>query len=464
MTDISIVEDHFKFPFKLHNFQVDTIKEAITKDNVLFRSKVGLGKTAMSLYLGLYHSLVSDVEQILVLAPPALLDQWADFVAQVNGIDGCMIYRGTPAERKNMDLKAEPVVLMSYNIFRMDNVKVELWARKRKLFVIGDELSLKSSSQTYKKFKQLVWRKMRIDPYVDKPKHKFCALNATPVSDREQVYWWCAVFDPSLYCSLRAFRASHVAREDHWGKALDWYDVDKMDANFGKISVLTDDSGLEMPEQVFTEIPYKLESKHLKLYKALTEAEFDKLPEEAPAMMVEAMFSVLQRAVLCPQEFGLDIKPPIFDIINQYIDQTDQDDKILIYTRHVVVSQMLGKQYPQAVTYYGKVSNTNKKENLGRFKTGDAEIMIANLDSLSKGQNLQIANHTIFTEFPFRSDAMTQACGRTARQGQTKTCFFALPVAKGTIQVQIMNNLMKNDVDLISYNRNKKTLREFLEE
>ena len=58
---------------------------------------------------------------------------------------------------------------------------------------------------------------------------------------------------------------------------------------------------------------------------------------------------------------------------------------------------------------------------------------------------------------------MTQACGRTLRQGQTKTCFFQIPLALKTIQTQIYKRLLQNDEDLQKFNRNKKALREFIE-
>lgn len=69
---------------------------------------------------------------------------------------------------------------------------------KLKLFLIGDELSLKAMSQTYKKFKTLVYGKLRLQ-LLDEPLHHFGAWNATPVSDREQVYNWCSIFNHPSY-------------------------------------------------------------------------------------------------------------------------------------------------------------------------------------------------------------------------------------------------------------------------
>lgn len=236
-----------------------------------------------------------------------------------------------------------------------------------------------------------------------------------------------------------------------------------MDDRFDEMSVIPKNIKLQLPEQVYTKIPYSLTREHKRLYDKVLNAEFEKLD---PSIFgaVDAMFSLLQRLVLCPSEFGLNIPSPIIEVIDQCLDQMDEDDKVILFTRHVIVSEMLTQHYgKRAVAYFGKVSKTDKFENLKRFKSGEAEIMVANLDSLSKGQNLQVANQTIFVELPFRSDAMTQACGRTARQGQQKsTCFFYLPVAKGTIQTRICDRLLSNDMDLRKFNNNKKSLEEWL--
>ena len=463
IADLQIVEEHYKFPFKLHQYQLEAIAECINKGDTLNCASVGHGKSVMSIYLALYCSLRYDVEQILITMPPSLIDQWEDFLKEIKGLDDVLVYRGTPAERREMDLTKHAVVLVSDRIFLRDDRRFLEMGKRHKLFIIGDELSLKSSSVTFKCWKNLIYRRMRVAAGQHKPFHRFCALNATPVSSRDQVYWWCSIFKPSAYPSQKIFKNLHVSKEDNWGVALEYMNLDLMDKNFDSMSVIPKNTGLELPEQVFTKVPYTLSKPHKQLYNNILNAEFEKLNIDMIGA-VDAMFSVLQRVVLVPSEFGISIQSPIIDIIDQQLDQMDDDDKVIIYTRHVVVSQMLIQHYKdRAVAVFGKVSKADKSANVRKFKAGEAEIMIANLESLSKGQNLQVANQTIFVELPFRSDVMTQACGRTARQGQKKpTCFFCLPVAKGTIQTQICTNLLANDMDIRRFNNNKKSLQEYI--
>ena len=457
-------EGGFGFPFKLHDYQLEGIADAVawslaSGHGNLLRHKVGEGKTAIALATGLCLSVKSKVEQILALMPPVLIDQFAEFVESIKGVGPPLVYRGTPKERAVMSFEQTPVVIMSYNIFRSDFERIRKWARGTNLFVIGDELSLKAPTQTFKKVKELLYQKQRVG-LGDRALHDICALNATPVSDRGQVYFWCSIFSPGVYPSKKMFELTHVDQFDHWNNPIKWKNTDLMDENFDRFSVWTDKANLQLPPATYTEIPYALTPAHAKLYEKIEEAEFENLPEDVIEMAVEALFATLQRVVLVPKEYGLDIDPPIIEIIDNILSQLEEEDRLIVYTRHVAVSKMLAAHYPQAVSVFGGVAG--KKENLKRFKAGDAQIMVANIDSLSKGANMQVANHTVFAELPFRADTMLQCCGRTHRQGQTRPCFFHLPVAKGTIQRQILGRLLANDEDLLNFNRSKTSLRNFL--
>ena len=160
--NIRVVEDYFTFPFQLHKYQLETIEEAVKKGSVLNRARVGEGKSVMSIYLGLYYSIVEDVEQILISMPPSLIDQWEEFLGQIEGLTDVLVYRGSPEERKEMDLTSHPVVLVSDRILVRDFKRFTEMGMRHKLFIIGDELSLKSSNQTYKCWKNLIYRRLRV--------------------------------------------------------------------------------------------------------------------------------------------------------------------------------------------------------------------------------------------------------------------------------------------------------------
>jgi len=463
---MTTLNKHFTLPFTPHDFQEEGIAQIVKRRCSLLKYSVGLGKTLTATCAALQLSLDKGVEQILILCPPILMDQWAEWLQSVKGIPDVLVYRGTPTERAAMDLDTS-VIICSYNVFRgtkkltADHSRFKALAKKRKLCIIADELSLKNlSSQTYRKLKMMLYGKMRTVAG-DVSAHYLIALNATPVSDLGQIYNWLAMMQPGTYVSKNLFEFAHVAKSDHWGAVLEWRNEDLLSDNFSTICVDTDKE-IKLPPLVETVIPYILGKKHLKLYEEVKEAELNNLPEDKIELAINSMFSTLQRLVLLPREFGLDIESPVLDFIYGYLDQMSPDAGVLIYTRHVLVSQMLAEKIPDSVAIYGGVPKNYREEAFSKLKSGECKRLVGNIESLGVGLNLPMLNHVIYVELPYRDDKLIQSTGRIHRQGQQKTCFAVYPLAKETIQQQIYYKLLKNQEDLFKYLRSKTDIAEFL--
>lgn len=455
------LQTQFTFPFEPHDFQVEAMNEIVSQDCSLLRFKVGLGKTMASTMAALKYSMVDNVEKILILCPPILLDQWYGFLSSIKGIPDICLYRGTPKEREKMKLE-ESVILVSYNIFRgnKDHVKFVRLAKKYHLCIIADELAMKSlRGKTYQKLKKMVYGKLRVT-LADKASHKVIALNATPLSDLGQVYNWCSMFVPGVYISKRVFESIHVVKQDHWGKVLIWGDQESMRDNMNLFSVDTDKE-VKLPPLVESVVPYQLSKPHMKLYGEVMESELENLPEEMIDLALRSMFSTLQKLILMPELFGLDIKPPILDYLESYLSQVD-DEGVLIYTRHVAVSKMLAERIPHCAAIYGGVSKVAREKAFEDLKSGKIRRLVGNMDSLGVGLDLQMLNHVIFTEVPFRDDKAIQSVGRIHRQGQKETCFAVYPMVEQTIQEQIYYKLLKNKEELSPVLKTKAHVRDFL--
>lgn len=457
------VKAEFDFPFSPHVYQAEALEELEPMPASLLRFRVGYGKTVVSTIFALNTAISGGVEQILVLCPPILLDQWAEWLSEVGGIPSVDIYRGTPKQRKKMDIESASIILMSYNIFRGDRdfTRIEKMLKSSKFCIIADELSLKSlTSSTYKKLKKVMYRKMRLT-IEDEPFHRLIALNATPISDPSQVYNWCAMMTPGVYRSYQQFKNIHAGPEDHWGKVLTWHEEELMADNMAAFTVDTD-TELVLPKLVEIKTPYALTPAHKALYEEVLNECLDNLPPDKIELAANSMFSTLQRLVLTPAEYGLDIKPPILDYLEGVLDQCDEDDGILIYTRHVSVSKLLAEKIPNSVAIYGGVSQKYRQEAFAALKAGEIRRLIGNMDSLDKGMNLQMLNRTICAEIPFKDDKLTQMIGRTHRQGQSKNCFVHYPLAIGTIQQKIFQKCLVNGEGIGRIMRDKNSIREFL--
>lgn len=462
MTDIKqTVESNFSLPYTPYDWQYATALKCYEKGLCVNEDGVGYGKTIMSIVSALYAAVVDDVSQILVLMPPALMVQYEEFVTQIGGIDKVVIYEGTPAERKKLVLENAAVIIMSYNIFRIDYERIYKLSLKSKFYILGDELSLKSLGKTHKKLKKLIYRRQRLRP-TDKPFHLLQGMNATPYSDQLHVYNWLAILDPTIYKSLKVFKDMHVEHEDPFGRPTSWKEPELIAENFERVSVSSPKGMIKLPECVPTTVLYDLSPKHMALYKKVVAGEFENLPPDKVEMAVKALFFALQKLIFVPQEWGLDERPAVMDIVDSYIDQIGKD-QVVIFTRHVMVTQLLHQHLPDSTAYYGKITKEQKKENYASFQHGYKAQLVANMDSLAKGANMQFCRRELVAELPFRPDVWEQMIGRVHRQGQTETTFIHIPIAKGTIQQKIYKGLIDKDFDLRYLAKDKRRLKEFLE-
>ena len=464
-----IVLKEYTLPHVPHKYQEDMVEDAVNKYCCVLTAGVGYGKSLVSLTIALHHSIISDVEQILVIVPPVLIPQTEELFKSVPEIPDVCVYQGTPKERAAMDLN-DSVIIMSNAIFRRkkDFARVQKMARERKLCILVDEISIKSlKSQTYRKLKLLTYGKMRVG-LADNPLHILIGMNATLISDLSQIYNALALFRPGVYQSKRQFWGIHCAAEDQWGTCTKWDNTDLMADNLRLLEVDAPEGVIDLPPIIYTKVDYSLKPKHRKLYNDIKTAKFDNLdyslPPAALEKMVDAMFSTLQRLTILPDEYGLDIRPPIFDWLDSYLDQIGSE-QFIIYTRHIAVTERILEYLgDKVVGVYGRVNPKKKKEALARLESFDVQGCVGNMDSLGVGLNLFFLQRAIFLEIPFREDKWTQCVGRVYRQGQLKTSFFHIPIAKGTVQRRIYRKLLNNSDDLSKIYRNKEKLRDFIED
>lgn len=93
--------------------------------------------TVVSAVMALYHR-IDNPGHIMVVMPPILLTQWARFFRSIPEINRVLVYRGTPAERRAMNLDAD-VILLSMDIFKNDFERLYDFYLERNVTLIVDE-------------------------------------------------------------------------------------------------------------------------------------------------------------------------------------------------------------------------------------------------------------------------------------------------------------------------------------
>ncbi|MCK5020621.1 MAG: DEAD/DEAH box helicase [Candidatus Peribacteraceae bacterium] len=446
---LEIVSEYFRFPFTAHEFQDDVIIEQAPLNSSGVYMDVGTGKTFVSTAIALFKGIVEDIDHVIVIMPPVLITAWSMWIDEVEVIPGgklsqC-VYRGSPDERKAMDLNAD-FILMSTNIFRNDFKRIDSFFKGKKAFVIVDEATSVRNvkTKTHRRFKQ----------FVTTAKHQFTLLTGTAISSPGHCYGYIRLLAPGVYRSEKHFDSIHVAERDFFDQVIAWQNLDLLSENFmlNSVRVLADDV-LELPETVYDVTPYELDDKHNKLYKQLADERLLLLPDgsKIDATQAQSLYNDLQRIVLNPEEYmGEPHRPAGYDIMDSMLEELGSDKLIAFNNYRMsnrrVTAYLLSKGY-DAVACYGEVSRKKQEVNLQRFlHDPKCQVLVASPRSIGVGLNLQKACRCmLFLELPVTPEHFNQCVGRIRRDGQTRKILIKIAIALKTIQVMLQHRLVSKD-------------------
>lgn len=471
MDIINTVRSLFPSRYDPYPFQRQAILAAHEKKSSLLKMDVGTGKTIVSWFLALASTINTDICQILILCPPTLIRKWHEFVKEFDGIPSSCAYQGSPGERARMDL-TESVIIMGYQIFLRDFDKIYYQVKNRQIFVICDEVSLRSTkSQTYKKLRQLFYNVETVKQLNNlgtldiEPVKPFTLLNATPVSNPAQAYGYIKTLTPIVYKTEQQFNYLHVAKFDQYKKPKAYKNLDLLEESFKlRRFDANADELLDIPPITYIPIKYDLDPKHLKLYKKMTGTAVAEFPAFAArnGQEIDSLFTRLQQLVTNPEMFGAEFPPMYLEMLDERLEELGPDEKVIIYAHFVDTNRRILKHLGKtAVGLWSDFSQDQKNKSEDAFKA-DVNRMVAHCKSGGVGLDLQHARHEIFVEIPPDPPTFRQAVGRIHRDGQARNQFVTIFLAAGTIQERIYYNLIVKDKVLSEVIGDKKSLQDFL--
>jgi SNF2 family DNA or RNA helicase len=122
------------------------------------------------------------------------------------------------------------------------------------------------------------------------------------------------------------------------------------------------------------------------------------------------------------------------------------DRQAIVFHHHRVIGEQirdaLKKAKKTTAAIYG--GQAGKDKQMERFKSGAAQILVANSNAAAFGLNLQFCNVSIFFESPDDITTRKQAEKRTHRTGVAGTVFIYDIVARGTVDEKILEALKEN--------------------
>lgn len=413
------------------------------------------GRYLLALEVGAGKTLVSTAAAVLlggnvtVIMPPILLDEWEIWLREC-GITDVQIYRGP--KRTEEQLRAQ-WVLMSHAIFR-DSLATVIKHRRGSTMIVDEAQALKNpKSKLYK----------GVSNFVGADGH-IIMCTATPTSKPPDTYTYMKLKTPTIYRSYGHWGNLHIVGLDAFGNPTEYANLDMLAENFALSTAKRtkfDIFGEQVVPRIYP-VRYRLSDKHVRLYERLVNEQLLLLPngDKIDATTAQRLRHAMQQIVLNFAKFSgnLEDRSTAFDVLDEVVDEvqpmTEGNSKLCVWTYYQSSSELTYKYLaerfgPQAVALaYGKSDSNKAVKRI--MHDPETRFMVAQPTSVGMGLNLQhVCWDMLSLEFSTVPMHLRQALGRVDRMGQTRVANCRLAVALGTVQVDLLNQLMAND-DLVS--------------
>ena len=457
-SDVEEVIEGMKLPFELVPLQKEDALTAARASRFGLFYAVGGGKTVVSTVV----SKLWEDDHTLVVCPPILLPQWEEWLHSCQELD-TSIFAGP---KRTTGMLNHRWVIMSHAIFRDSFITILQQFKGKSVNVLLDEAqSIKNpKSKLYKCILQFV-----------APDRNLLMLTATPTSKPQDTYTYMKLKTPTVYRSMGHWTNVHVDKVDIFGAITAYKNLDMLAENFSLKAVARTKRDLfgDNLDPIFQPMQYDLAPAHLKLYHKLAEEQLLLLDngEKIDATSAQRLRHALQQIVLNYARFsGRETdKATGLDLLDEVIEEVDPmkpgNSKLAIWTYYknssrLVTAYLQEKYGKQAVVAaYSEVDSAKSVKAI--MNDDNCRILVGQPSSVGVGLNL----HHVCSEMLFLEQATTpmqtrQAIGRVDRAGQKIKPTIRFAQARGTIQIAMFKDLLRNDDLVTQVERTPKSLRD----
>ena len=452
-----VIEQHpFPLPAPLKGFMQleqlqmqDIVKGAMWR-RCLLDLPVGYGKTVIATAI----SLMLEPETTVILVPPILIVQWAQWLNSIAGTGSVVAYAGTPKQREELKVRGTRWLIMSYAIFRNDFERLQKELNGREVLTIVDEAqALKGRGKLFGAVTQFT-----------AGNRDLILMSGTIMSQPGDAYAYVKLNTPDIYRSYSMFENIHVAERNIFKQVTKWQDLDLVQANLNvrRVKRTKEEVHAALPKAIWTPIYYDLPSDHMKLYKRLMEEQLLLLDDgsKIDATTSTRLYHAAQQIITNYGYYaGDDTKrSAVFDLIDTVRDEIglgdDGSSKLILWTIYKKTSAAVlasGNEYlarrkdgSYSVAAYG---DADSKKSIAAFLADPRAVeLTAQPGSAGAGLNPQyVCWNSAFIEFPTTTVPFEQSAGRIDRKGQKYNPNQRLFIARGTIQERLLKSLFDND-------------------
>lgn len=469
MKPTQVVLKHYSLPFQLKPFQLETVDLLCKHNRSAGFLPVGTGKTVVSTVSFLYKAITGQVDQIIILMPPIILNQWQEWLGSL-GLES-LIYRGTPAQRKAMSFDGD-IILMTFNIFKNDHKRIMSTFRDRNVCLVVDEAAAirRSQTLTFTSVSEFMGD-IKASP-VSGERH-LILLTGTAMNRPHHAYGYIKLKTPEYFPrGYNDFLLAHVASVNDYGEPQAYRELGLLTELLMLQAIKFDSADvLDLPEIVYSPTPYDLAPGHLALYNKLVEKKLLELEDGKVinAVTQQSLYHACQKIILDP---ATGFVPEAFSLIDATWEEMGPGEKMIVYVNYRVSNEavfdhiMRGTKQSgmKPLQAYGELGATKNLKNVEEFlRNKDVNVLVANPGSIGIGLNLQsVCRVILFLELPIAPDVYTQAVGRVYREGQKKSCIIKFAIAKKTIQMYLRRAVVKKEDEIQALMPTQENLRRAL--
>jgi SNF2 family DNA or RNA helicase len=300
-------------------------------------------------------------------------------------------------------------------------------------------------------------------------------LTGTPVSKPLDGYSYVKLKHPKVYRSYGHFEAMHVAERDFFKKPTAFCNLDLLASNLNMQTVSANKEEMHgySLKPLVPDCSYDLDPEHYRLYAKLVDEQLLSFDDGSviDATTSQKLRQALQQVVVNWDYFSNDPskKSAAYDVIDQTLEEIEvsrlDKSKLIIWVQYKrsarSVLDYCNKLGIKTVAAY---SEADTEKSVQAFLEDDkTRILVGNPQSCGAGLNPQhVCSEALFLEQSVVPLLMHQSIGRICRLGQTKVPRLKFAVANKTLQVGLLEALLRSDDLMQKVSPTKESIRAML--
>jgi SNF2 family DNA or RNA helicase len=431
--------------FEPFDYQLQTARTVLRRmrGRGILADEVGLGKTIEAGLVLSELRMRGLADQVLVIVPPGLVDQWRDELERKFGLPTTIAPSGsTPAGEVGMD---RPVTIASLAAARRDPLLGRLTDTNWDLVIFDEAHRLRNPrSASGKLARRLCARYLLM-------------LTATPVENKlSDLYQLVSLVAPGLLGTPAQFRAKHGAAS----VVSRPHNLDELRARTREVMVRhrRSEVAVMLPARLAETILVTPGINEASLYvdivrrvraaatgsgcprlalRGLTRLAGSSPASAAPTLAKLGWNDLTERARAIREPDKVRV---LVELLRRHV---NRNEKVLVFTGFRQTLDVLVAAVERAglspVSYHGSLTRTEKESAIAQFRA-ETPILLST-ESAGEGRNLQFCHVMVNFDLPWNPMRIEQRLGRLHRIGQQHDVTLTNLVCRGSIEQQVMHVL-----------------------